>query len=216
MTFSLVLPLVRACLAVPLLSAGVQAEPSKSLTAELPSPAVQLGQADRQLQKLLARRPPSWSPEADMNRSELLRIVESMLDAEELARRALGERWETLPASERARFVSLLSAVTVKSYTGVLMRNPGLQTEFLTAHGDRDDMRVTAVRTIGSGEHAQRIPVEYRLCWKGERWRVYDMVVGGVSAVEEYRAQFNKILARESFAGLMDRMRHKLRDAPRP
>ena len=60
-----------------------------------------------------------------------------------------------------------------------------------------------------------RHPVQYRMYLKGGRWRIYDIVVNDVSLVEGYRAQFVKIIAHDSFEGLLRRMRKKAA-APNP
>lgn len=52
--------------------------------------------------------------------------------------------------------------------------------------------------------------VEYRLLHKGGDWKVYDIVIEGVSLVNNYRTQFNTIIAKDSYAGLVKQMRLKL------
>jgi len=51
------------------------------------------------------------------------------------------------------------------------------------------------------------VAVEYRLVWRDGRWAVYDVVTDGQSMLESYRAQFERIIAREGFAGLRSRMK---------
>ena len=51
--------------------------------------------------------------------------------------------------------------------------------------------------------------VDYVLRKEGDTWRAYDLVTDGVGLVENYRAQFNKIIAKEGVAGLLERMRKK-------
>ena len=53
------------------------------------------------------------------------------------------------------------------------------------------------------------IPLDYRLLNKGVEWRVYDVVVDGVSLVNNYRGQFSKILRTSTFADLVDQLRKK-------
>jgi ABC-type transporter MlaC component len=48
-----------------------------------------------------------------------------------------------------------------------------------------------------------------RLSRSGERWRVYDVVVEGISLISSYRSQFNTIIRTSSFAELMDRLRNR-------
>ena len=54
--------------------------------------------------------------------------------------------------------------------------------------------------------------VDYKLCYRNGRWRVYDVVVEGVSLVDDYREQFARIIAQDSYDGLVKRMRKRLGD----
>lgn len=42
----------------------------------------------------------------------------------------------------------------------------------------------------------------------GERWKVYDVVVEGISIVNNYRSQFDRVMARSSFDELLERVKH--------
>jgi phospholipid transport system substrate-binding protein len=53
------------------------------------------------------------------------------------------------------------------------------------------------------------IPVIYRMRAKDQKWWVYDMVIEGVSLVNNYRTQFSDIMAKSSFEGLMKKLREK-------
>ena len=52
--------------------------------------------------------------------------------------------------------------------------------------------------------------VEYRLLQRDGNWKVYDIVIEGVSLVNNYRTQFNTIIMKDSYAGLVKQMRLKL------
>jgi len=51
--------------------------------------------------------------------------------------------------------------------------------------------------------------VEYRLLHKDKDWKVYDIVLVGVRLVNNYRTQFNTIITKDSYAGLVKQMRLK-------
>ena len=53
------------------------------------------------------------------------------------------------------------------------------------------------------------IPIFYRVILKGGEWRVYDVIIEGVSLVSNYRSQFSQILANKSPEGLLDTLRKK-------
>ena len=53
------------------------------------------------------------------------------------------------------------------------------------------------------------IPIEYRMLKKNNRWVVYDVIIEGVSLVNNYRNQFNKIIRKDSYEELVKRMKNK-------
>ena len=60
----------------------------------------------------------------------------------------------------------------------------------------------------------QEFSVVYRLYNSGGDWKVYDVVIEDISLVNNYRAQFSRVLAKSSYAELVDRMRKKQISAP--
>jgi phospholipid transport system substrate-binding protein len=53
------------------------------------------------------------------------------------------------------------------------------------------------------------IPVVYKLRARDQKWWVYDIVIEGVSLVNNYRTQFSDILAKSSFEGLVKKLKEK-------
>jgi len=58
---------------------------------------------------------------------------------------------------------------------------------------------------------ARTIPMAYRMIWEKGEWKVYDVVVEGVSLVMNYRSQFREILANKSPEDLLKMLRGKVR-----
>ncbi len=65
------------------------------------------------------------------------------------------------------------------------------------------DPPYAVVRTVIVTTKGQEIPVNYRLLQDGNRWRIYDVVIEGISLVNNYRSQFASILQKSSFPELM-------------
>jgi len=72
------------------------------------------------------------------------------------------------------------------------------------------DQDQAAVHTEIVNERDAPVTVEYRLLHKDGDWKVYDIVIEGVSLVNNYRTQFNTIITKDSYAGLVKQMRLKL------
>ena len=78
---------------------------------------------------------------------------------------------------------------------------------------ERIDNGYAAVDTLIVDERGQEYSVNYRLHRVGAQWRIYDVVIEGVSLVSNYRSQFDRVIRRDSFEELLQRMRRNL-DAP--
>jgi phospholipid transport system substrate-binding protein len=178
----------------------------------LSTPMAVLKKSDSALKKLFARRAPSWSPEADAKRGEMRKIVAGFLDFEELARRALARHWDGLSAKQRTDFVSTLRDLIERSYIKQVHGSPNYDLVFEkeTVEGQEADVTAT-LHTVARGKKVD-VSMEYKLLAKDGRWLVYDVITDEQSMLENYRAEFNKIINKESFDALLKRMKKKLEE----
>ena len=176
------------------------------------SPMAQLVQSTDAVKACLRRSYPSWSPEAELQRSALKRLVAGSMDYAEMSRRALGDHWSRLSDEERSEFVGDLGRLIESRYLvrGMYL-GPDCQIRFdresVTTHGT-----ASVFATVSAERKKKRtlqLAVEYRLLLKGDRWVVYDLVTDGKSLLESYRDQFNKVIARESFSALLQKIRQR-------
>lgn len=123
----------------------------------------------------------------------------------ELAKRSLGAKWKELSEKERQEFVSLFAQLLRDVYATRIFQYTDEQVEYLNERLDGD---YAEVKTNLRGSKAD-VPVNYRLINQSGVWRVYDVVVDGVSTVSNYRGQFTKILQTSSFETLLERLRKK-------
>jgi phospholipid transport system substrate-binding protein len=181
----------------------------------LPSPTIELKKSTEALRKTLARRHPGWSPEAEAQAASVQQVIDGLLDFEEIAKRTLPTRWDGLTVLQRQEFLDTLQKLIERR---PLDRNLSIDLESNVAYQSEsivDDEAVVSslVTSYKTGRPARR-SVEYKLCYKANRWRIYDVIVEGVSLVDDYRDQFARIIKEDSFDGLLKRMRKKLGDDP--
>jgi phospholipid transport system substrate-binding protein len=144
-----------------------------------------------------------------MQRSVVRRLVGDSMDYREISRRALGHNWDQLSDGERNDFVSDLGTLIEKRY----LLNEGAVGPDLRVNFEREALTDRGTASVFGTivGHANRknlhIALEYRLLWRNNRWVVYDLVTDGDSLLESYRAEFDRIIARETFAGLKRRMK---------
>lgn len=142
---------------------------------------------------------------ADERRQLLEKAVGDRFDYEEMSKRALSAPWTQLNDSERQEFVRLFRTLLTSSYADKVESYSGDGVQYLNERIEKD---FAEVRTkVASGKTA--IPLDYRLLNKAGDWRVYDVVVDGVSLVNNYRGQFAKIIRSSSYADLVEQLRQK-------
>jgi phospholipid transport system substrate-binding protein len=140
-------------------------------------------------------------------RSMVKGIVDPHFDYREMAKRSLGPQWGKLSAGQQSEFVRLFSELLEASYSDKIERYA--QRVKIDYTGEVMDGQYAEVRTVVVRPN-DRIPLNYRLLNEGGTWKVYDVVIEGVSLVSNYRSQFSRILNESSYAELLRRLKTKV------
>jgi len=135
--------------------------------------------------------------------------VVDLLDFAEIGRRTLGRHWRPLTDAEREEFVALFRALLDRTYLPQIKLYQGERIQFV---GESVDGDFAAVQARVLTRRGQEAAVMFRLHRPGERWLIYDISVEGISLVGNYRAQFDQIIQRASYQGLVTRIKQKLAD----
>jgi phospholipid transport system substrate-binding protein len=137
-------------------------------------------------------------------RDKALKLIQSRFDFSEMAKRSLGAHWTTLNANERREFVD--------AYTQMLLRFFGRS---VRAAGDetieyqrevRDGILASVETKVVSGSRDD-FAIDYRLHDIDGQWKVYDMAIDHISVIDNYRAQFERVIAKSSVKDLLQRMK---------
>jgi phospholipid transport system substrate-binding protein len=134
--------------------------------------------------------------------SELLR---GFLDTDALARLAAEKHLENRSPEEVREFLDLFHEFFVRTYVQrlLLFDAPNFAYGAETVQGDTAKV-ATEVVTPGD-----RFAVDYTLHKEDGAWRATDIVVEGVSLAKNFRSQFDAAVAKDSFQGLLERLRAK-------
>jgi phospholipid transport system substrate-binding protein len=130
-----------------------------------------------------------------------------------MARRSLGVHWKDRTPQERQEFVMLFTDLLENSYAGKI---EGYKGEKIVYGKETVDPPYAEVRTTIVTPQGQEYSVDYRLLKNPDRWRVYDVVIEGVSLVNNYRSQFAGILQKSSFDELSKKLRETVRKQSGP
>lgn len=149
-------------------------------------------------------------PENAEKRRELIsRIIQERFNFYEMGRRSLALHWRKRSPEEREEFVFLFSKLLERSY---MKRIEAYTDEEIVYTDESVDNGYAVVKTVVLARNNLKIPMDYRLMKTASGWKVYDVIIEGVSLVNNYRVQFNKIIRSSSFEGLIKRMRDKLEE----
>lgn len=155
--------------------------------------------------RILADKDLKQPSKANERRQMLEKVVGERFDYREMSRRALGAPWNNLSDKEKDEFVSLFQTLLVNTYADKIESYSGQGVHYINERTEKDYAEVRTKVLTGKTD----IPLDYRLLHRDSIWRVYDVVVDGVSLVNNYRGQFTKILRTSSYADLVDQLRKK-------
>ena len=144
-------------------------------------------------------------PVAD-RRAEVRRIARELFDFDEISRRALSRHWQVRTPDEQAEFVALFSDLLERSYLNRIEAYAGEKISFT---GESMDGGFATVRSKVVTQRRTETALDYRMHVRDGRWRVYDVLIDGVSFVSTYRSQFDRVIQAESYASLVDRLKKK-------
>lgn len=140
-------------------------------------------------------------------RSRIVAIVKRNFDFREMSRSTLARHWKTLSTKEQDNFVELFTKLLEKTY--------------IDRVDSYSDEKVAFKKETIKGKKAlvysdfikdnKEIPVNYKLKNNKGQWMVYDVIVEGVSFIRNYRTQFQSIIEKEKYAGLVTRMEEKVK-----
>jgi phospholipid transport system substrate-binding protein len=139
-------------------------------------------------------------------RRAVRKIAEEIFDFGDTARRALARHWAQRSAAEREEFVAVFTDVFEHAYLSKVELLQGDRVAYL---GDSIEAGVATVRTKLTTKQGSQLGVDYRMQQRGSsgRWMVYDVLIEGVSLVDNYRNQFNSVIQRSSYQELVRRLK---------
>jgi outer membrane protein OmpA-like peptidoglycan-associated protein len=145
---------------------------------------------------------------AKQARDDVRDLAQALFDGRGAARRALGPEWNKRTVAEREEFARMFTGVLEHAYLEIVRgwlprdRPPAIRILGEEVAGGR----VAIVRTKIEARDGSDVRFDYVMTNGDEAWLVHDVVIDGVSLVENYRAQFARVLRTSSYANLAARL----------
>ncbi len=145
------------------------------------------------------------------DRTKLYKLIDELIlphfDFQQMSRWVLGRYWHQATPEQRAEFVTQFQALLVRTYSEALVDYRNQNVNFLPVR-ERSPDEVTVRAEIDQGA-GPKIPVVYEMSRTDGGWKVYDVSVGGVSLVINYRSSFGQEIKRNGIEGLINRLKEK-------
>lgn len=156
----------------------------------------------------------------DMKRNEVKRrqalkkVIGGIFDYQEMAKRSLGKHWKDRTATEKKQFAELFATLLENSYAGKIESYNNEKIVYIKEitvddeHVEVKSKVVTAAR--------DEFTLDYRLFRQNGKWMVYDVIIEGVSLINNYYSQFNKIIINNGYDKLVKKLQSKNEELKAP
>jgi phospholipid transport system substrate-binding protein len=137
-------------------------------------------------------------------------VFDSILDYDSLAQSSLRDHWGELTEAERKEFQETLKKLVQRAYRKNLDRTMDYDVRFEGETKEGESFLVHTTAQSRSNAREEPISIDYLLHRPTGPYLIQDIVTEGSSLVSNYQQQFNRIIKKEGFSGLMKRMKIKL------
>lgn len=149
---------------------------------------------------------PKSKAQIEAQRTQLLEVIYPRFDFTEMAKRSLGPHWARRTPEEQREFVGIFAALMGRTYADNI---ESYTSQSVIYTRESEDQNYAQVDTKIVSDSQPPVTINYKLHSVDKDWKVYDLVIEDISVVNNYRSQFNRVIARSSFADLVRTMKGK-------
>lgn len=142
-------------------------------------------------------------------------ILLPAIDADYMARRVMGKYWKRTSAEQRQSFMQSFQEKVIRTYAGAFRAYNGEQLHFDDARYSEDGQKAVVKSTIERPGGAPAVNVDYRLYSIDHHWKVYDVVIEGMSLIRSFRDQVSMSIEEDGLAQTISQLAAEYQsDAP--
>jgi phospholipid transport system substrate-binding protein len=140
------------------------------------------------------------------DQARIREVIETKLlpnfDFERMTALAMGRNWRTATPEQQKRLIDEFRTLLVRTYSGALNQYRDQSMDYKPLRAEPNATDVT-VRTEVIRQGQQPVQIDYGMHKTGGGWKAYDVIVGGVSLVTNYRDEFNEQVKAGGVDGLV-------------
>lgn len=150
------------------------------------------------------------------NQARIREVIEAKLlpnfDFERMTALAMGRNWRTATPEQQKRLTDEFLTLLVRTYSGALNQYRDEKVDYKPLRANPSDTDLV-VRTAVAKSGGAPIAIDYSMSKTPSGWKAYDVIVGGVSLVTNYRDEFNNTIQASGIDGLIKTLAEKNRGA---
>jgi len=146
----------------------------------------------------------------EIKKEKLWKIMDTVFDYQVLSQYSLGQKWRQITVEQQADFLNLYGLLLGKTYMNRILSYGNEKIVIGREIPLADDIAEVQTTLISKKND---IPIHYRLRFKDGVWKIFDVVIEGVSLTKNYRSQFKKFLSKKSMAQLLEVLEKKTKGA---
>ena len=143
-------------------------------------------------------------------------VIETKLlpnfDFERVTALAMGRNWRQATPAQQKELIEQFRALLVRTYSGALTQYKDQTISYKPLRAEAAATEVT-VRTEVERQGQSPVPIDYGMTKTAGGWKVYDVIVGGISLVTNYRDEFNEQIRSGGIDGLIKALQEKNKGA---
>jgi len=174
--------------------------------ASAKGPMDQLQVAVDEILKILQAEDLRQAEQKDKRKQLVLNVVADMFDFREMARSSLGPSWNSLTAEEQEKFIGLFRNLIEERYIGKV-DSYNNQKVIYKKERVKGDMAIIYTAIVDKN---LEIPIDYKLKEDKGKWLIHDLKIENVSLIANYRRDFDAIMRKEQFPGLVAKIKEQL------
>ena len=145
----------------------------------------------------------------DTQRQEKLRsILRSYFDVSSIGKWVLGRHWRKANAAERTEYLGLFEDLIVNTYA---LRFKSYSNEKIKLTGTASRGQTAVVKSVIQREGQQPVRVDWRVTYPDGQYKIFDVVIEGVSMIQTQRSEFSSVIRRNggNVSGLIATLKNR-------
>lgn len=138
-------------------------------------------------------------------REQLRAIIAPRFDFAEMSKRSLGTSWLKMSTAQQDEFVTVFSSLLGRTY---LERVETIEENMVTIDSENVGFPKALVKT-SVHRKGDVFPLDYRLHFQDNSWKVYDVIIENIGLVSNYRNEFSGIIRKDGVDGLITKLKEK-------